>query len=214
MLCLDEDLAPTKMAAPGPAKRERAVEPKTDPDKAFSEQTQWMLAVRDGRDKAAFAQLFDFYAPRLKGFVIRAGAQAGQADDIVQDVMLTLWRKAHLYDPGRAQVSAWIYQIARNRQIDIVRRERRPLPEALVPETEAGDGPEAGQVMALEQEADKLREALSRLAPAQREMIERAYLGELSHTEIREATGLPLGTIKSRIRLGLERLRHELKDLR
>lgn len=175
-----------------------------------------MIAVRDQRDKAAFGRLFDHFAPRLKGFVIRAGAPAAQAEDIVQDVMLTLWRKAHLFDPARAQVSSWIYQIARNRQIDIIRKEARPVPEALVPADEAGDDPDpdAGQALALDQETDKLRQALARLAPAQREMIERAYLGELTHSEIRDATGLPLGTIKSRIRLGLERLRHELKDLR
>ncbi|WP_085528152.1 sigma-70 family RNA polymerase sigma factor [Maritimibacter sp. HL-12] len=173
-----------------------------------------MLAIRDQRDKAAFAKLFDHYAARLKGFVMRAGAPKAQAEDIVQEVMLTVWRKAHLFDPERAQVSSWIYQIARNRQIDVIRKEARPVPEALANDDESDDEPDAGQVIALEQESDKLRQALAKLAPAQREMIERAYLGELTHTEIREATGLPLGTIKSRIRLGLERLRHELKDLR
>lgn len=183
------------------------------PAKAFSEQTLWMLAIRDQRDKAAFGRLFDHYAPRLKGFVIRSGAPAAQAEDVVQDVMMTVWRKARLFDPERAQVSAWIYQIARNRQIDILRKEARPIPEALKAE-EDDAGPDAGQVIALEQETDVLREALGRLAPAQREMIEKAYIGELSHTEIAEETGLPLGTIKSRIRLGLDRLRHELKDLR
>lgn len=177
-----------------------------------SEQTIWMLAVRDKRDKAAFGRLFDHYAPRLKGFIMRAGAPAGQAEDIVQDVMLTIWRKAHLFDPERAQVASWIYQIARNRQIDVLRKEARPMPEALKAE-EPEHEPDAGQVVALDQEVKKLREALARLAPAQREIIEKAYLGELTHTDIRNVTGLPLGTIKSRIRLGLERLRHELKEL-
>lgn len=171
-----------------------------------------MLAIRDQRDKPAFKRLFDHFAPRLKGFVMRAGAPAAQAEDIVQDVMLTVWRKAHLFDPSRAQVSSWIYQIARNRQIDIIRKEARPVPEALKAEEDTDD--DAGQVLALEQETELLRQALDKLSPSQREMIERAYLGDLTHTEIREATGLPLGTIKSRIRLGLERLRHELKDLR
>ncbi len=179
---------------------------------AFSDQTRWMLAVRDQRDKVAFGLLFDHFAPRLKGFVIRSGAKPAQAEDIVQDVMLSVWRKAHLYDPARAQVSAWIYQIARNRNIDMARR-NRPLPEALTAE-EPEHEPDAGQVMALEQEADVLRAALDRLNPDQRDIIERAYLGELTHSDIAEVTGLPLGTIKSRIRLGLERLRHELKDLR
>lgn len=182
------------------------------PAPEISPQTMLMLAVRDRRDRVAFAALFDHFAPRLKAFVLRAGLGSGQAEEIVQEVMLTVWRKAALYDPGRAQVSAWIYQIARNRQIDAIRKERRPVPETLA--DEAGSGPEAAQVLALEQEADRLRDALARLKPDQREMIERAYMGELSHQEIRAQTGLPLGTIKSRIRLGLERLRHELKELR
>ncbi|KAA0920510.1 sigma-70 family RNA polymerase sigma factor [Aquicoccus porphyridii] len=170
-----------------------------------------MLAVRDDRDRRAFAQLFDHFAPRLKGVVARSGAPPAQVEDIVQDVMLTVWRKAHQFDPERAQVSSWIYQIARNRQIDILRRERRPIPEEIARQEDTT--PDASQVLALEQETEKLRQALSQLKPAQREMVEKAYLGELSHTDIQAETGLPLGTIKSRIRLGLERLRHELKTI-
>ncbi|SFL39842.1 RNA polymerase sigma-70 factor, ECF subfamily [Shimia haliotis] len=180
--------------------------------KTYTEQTTWMLAVRDARDKTAFAALFDHYAPRIKGLLMRKGCGHGQADEIVQDVMLTIWRKAAMFDPERAQVSAWIYQIARNRHIDVIRKENRPIPEEL---GEAPDAePDATQILGMEQESLHLREALSRLKPAQREMIEAAYLGEMSHRELSEKTGLPLGTIKSRIRLGLEKLRHELKGIR
>lgn len=173
------------------------------------ETTKLMLAVRDKRDKQAFAALFDHFAPRLKGFAIRSGVTNSQAEDVVQDVMLAVWNKAHQFDPQRADVSGWIYRIARNRQIDLFRRNNRPVPEELTPdETETCD---AEQILALEQEIMALREALHRLKPAQREIIEKAYLGELSHSEIQETTGIPLGTIKSRIRLGLEKLRYELK---
>lgn len=178
----------------------------------FSQHTSWMIAVRDKRDKQAFAQLFDHFAPRLKGFVMRSGTSAQQAEEIVQDVMLTLWRKSHLFDPHRAQVSAWIYQIARNRQIDVLRKENRPVPEELA--QPPCDELDASQIMAVEQEAVKLKDALVRLNDQQREMIEKAYLGEMTHKQISQETGLPLGTIKSRIRLGLERLRHELKGMR
>ncbi|WP_372614097.1 sigma-70 family RNA polymerase sigma factor [Aquicoccus sp.] len=177
----------------------------------YSIQTEWMLAIRDDRDRRAFAQLFDHFAPRLKGVVARSGAPSAQVEDIVQDVMLTVWHKAHQFDPERAQVSSWIYQIARNRQIDILRRERRPVPEEIAQQEDTT--PDASQVLALEQETEKLKQALAKLKPAQREMVEKAYLGELSHTDIQAETGLPLGTIKSRIRLGLERLRHELKTI-
>nr|WP_322866983.1 sigma-70 family RNA polymerase sigma factor [Aquicoccus sp. G2-2]MEA1114299.1 sigma-70 family RNA polymerase sigma factor [Aquicoccus sp. G2-2] len=171
-----------------------------------------MLAVRDDRDQECFVALFDYFAPRLKGFVMRSGAGSAQAEEIVQEVMLTVWRKAEQFDPTRAHVSAWIYQIARNRQIDMFRKERRPMPEEL--RDESNTEPDANEIMAIEQEASHLKQALARLKPDQREVIERAYMGELSHQEISSATGLPLGTIKSRIRLGLEKLRHELKELR
>ena len=180
--------------------------------KTYSDQTIWMLAIRDHRDKRAFEQLFDHYGPRLKGFIMRTGTGNAQAEEIVQDVMLTIWRKSHLFDPHRAQVSSWIYQIARNRQIDILRRESRPVPEELA--TPESTDEDASQILALEQESNVLRKALATLKPGQREMVEKAYLGDLSHAEIHAQTGLPLGTIKSRIRLGLEKLRHELKDLR
>jgi len=178
----------------------------------ISSQTQQMLSVRDNRDRAAFALLFDHFAPRLKGFIMRSGTGSGQAEEIVQEVMLTVWRKAEQFDPARAQVSAWIYQIARNRQIDVIRKENRPLPEELGEDPSVE--PDASQILALEQEAGQLKNALAQLKPDQREIIEKAYLGELTHQEISTQTGLPLGTIKSRIRLGLERLRHELKELR
>ena len=177
-----------------------------------SEQTQWMLAVRDQRDRVAFGKLFDFYGPRLKAMVIRGGARSDQAEDIVQDVMLTVWHKAGQFDPHRAQVSAWVYRIARNRQVDVSRKEGRPLPEAMKCE----DAPEedAGQILALEQEVGLLRKAIETLKPDQREMIVKAYMGELSHADISRESGLALGTIKSRIRLGMDRLRHELKEMR
>ncbi|WP_331459959.1 sigma-70 family RNA polymerase sigma factor [Cochlodiniinecator piscidefendens] len=184
----------------------------SEDDSKISDQTKQLLAVRDQRDKVAFAALFDYFAPRLKGVMMRSGCSSAQAEEVVQDVMLTVWRKASQFDPHRAQASAWIYQIGRNRHIDMLRKTNRPQPEELESMFEVE--PDATQILALQQEAGQLKAAIQTLSHDQRDVIERAYLGELSHQEISTQTGLPLGTIKSRIRLGLERLRHELKGLR
>lgn len=177
-----------------------------------SEQTLWMIAVKEQRDRNAFAKLFDHFAPRVKGLAMRSGMGSAQAEEITQEVMLTLWRKSAQFDPDKAQVSSWIFQIARNRQVDVFRKENRPVPEELYEDPEPS--PDAGITLGKDQEAGAVRAALLSLKAEQRDIIEKAYLGELTHKEISEQTGLALGTIKSRIRLGLERLRHELKDLK
>jgi len=210
MLTADIDRKSTIRRPPNGARKNR--EQVTQLSTETSPQTAWMIAVRDNRDRDAFGLLFDHFAPRLKGFFMRSGTSNSQAEDIVQDVMLTVWRKAAQFDPHRAQVSAWVYQIARNRQIDVIRKERRPVPEDLH-ETQDTE-PDAAQILAVEQESGQLKQAIARLKPDQREIIEKAYMGELTHQEISGQTGLPLGTIKSRIRLGLDRLRHDLKDMR
>ena len=122
--------------------------------------------------------------------------------------MVTLWNKAHLFDPSRASVATWIFTIARNRRIDILRKENRPEPEDLPwgPDAE----PDQADVLALQQESSRLKAAVEALPDAQRDLIQKAYFGDLSHREIAVQTGLPLGTIKSRIRLALDRLRHAM----
>lgn len=179
---------------------------------ALSEQTRWMLAIRDVDDRDAFARLFDFYAPRIKAMAIRGGAGPAAAEDMAQDVMLRVWRGRGQFDPARAQVSSWIYQIARNRRVDLSRGAPPPLPEDLAPAAMT-DGA-AAEALALEQEVTRLRLALRALPAKQREMVEKAYLGELSHQEISAQTSLPLGTVKSRLRLAIERLRHELRGVK
>ena len=172
----------------------------------------WAAAIariRDHNDRAAFAALFRHFAPRIKGFLIKSGADAAQAEDCAQDVMTTLWRKAHQFDPARASASTWIFTIARNRRIDLLRRDRRPEPEELAwgPEPE----PDQDDMLNLQQESEQLRAALQTLPKAQKTLIEHAYFGELTHSQIAAETGLPLGTIKSRIRLAQDRLRHATK---
>ncbi len=177
-------------------------------DKTIDEDwTALLLRVRDDRDRAAFAALFRQFAPRIKGFLMKGGAGEALAEECAQDVMTTVWQKAHQFDPTRASVATWVFTIARNRRIDALRRSR-PEPEELPwgPEPEM----EASDLMVLEEETKRLGLAIAQLPQKQRELIERAYFGDLSHTEIAAETGLPLGTIKSRIRLALERLRQNM----
>lgn len=177
-----------------------------------SEMTLALIAVRDHRDRAAFGRLFDHFGPRLKAMLLRSGLRDGTAEDVVQEVMLAVWHKAAQFDPHRAEASAWIYRIARNRQIDLARRRPPPAPDPA--EDVAGAEPDAAQMLGLAQEAALLRQALSQLSPEQGRALEQAFMEDLPHSRISALTGVPLGTVKSRIRLGLERLRHDLRGLR
>jgi RNA polymerase sigma factor (sigma-70 family) len=179
-----------------------------DGETAQGEWVAQMLRLAHEGDEAAFAVLFAHFAPRVKAFLMKSGASASLAEECAQDVMATVWHKAAQFDPGRASVATWIFTIARNRRIDALRKARRPEPEDLPwgPEPE----PDQADAMALQQETEKLGEALALLPDNQRELIEKAYFGDLSHGEIARITGLPLGTIKSRIRLALEKLRQTM----
>lgn len=175
------------------------------------DETDWaglLQRVRDQRDRVAYAALFRHFAPRVKGFLMRSGAGAALAEECAQDVMATLWQKAHLFDPARASVATWVFTIARNRQIDALRRARRVEPEAL--DWGPAPEPEPAEALALQEETALLGQALAALPGPQRRLIERAFYGDLSHSEIAAETGLPLGTIKSRIRLALEKLRRQM----
>lgn len=177
-------------------------------DKVETDWAALVQRVRDHQDKAAFAALFRHFAPRVKAFLMKSGADAGLAEECAQDVMATLWQKAHLFDPARASVATWVFTIARNKRIDALRKARRAEPEDLPwgPEPE----PDQAEVFEAQQETDKLGQALAQLPEKQRALIERAFYGDLSHSEIATETGLPLGTIKSRIRLALDRLRQQM----
>jgi len=157
------------------------------------------------QDVAAFSALFSHFAPRVKAFLMKGGASAALAEECAQDVMATVWQKAALFDPARASVATWIFTIARNRRIDTIRRTRAIEAEDV--DWGPSDVPDQAEVYDLSEESERLVQAVRQLPEAQRKLVERAFWGELSHSEIAAETGLPLGTIKSRIRLALERLR-------
>lgn len=164
-----------------------------------------ILLVRDQRSEDAFSALFNHFAPRIKGFLINGGASPQMAEECAQDVMVTLWHKARLFDPTRASAATWLFTIARNKRIDALRKAARPEPEELP----WGPKPELPQaeVLGLKEETVRLGQAIDKLPQKQRAIIESAFFGEKTHVQLAAETGLPLGTIKSRIRLALERLR-------
>ncbi|MBI3675442.1 MAG: sigma-70 family RNA polymerase sigma factor [Proteobacteria bacterium] len=173
-----------------------------------------LVAVGRLRDRDAFQTLFQHFAPRIKGYLLRLGAGASLADDLAQEAMLTMWRKAALFDPAKASAATWIFTVARNLRIDAIRRERRPEidPEdpALVPDAE----PAADAQMAQAGDESRLREALKVLSLEQVQVIEMSFFADKPHSAIAKELGLPLGTVKSRMRLAMARIRTKLGDLR
>ena len=167
--------------------------------------------IAETKDRDAFAALFAHFAPRLKGYLLRLGASAGQAEEVLQEALLTVWRKARLFDRKKAAASTWIFTIARNRRIDILRKRKFPEIDAddpsLVPD--APRAPDEEVIGAREGEAVRL--ALEKLPEEQRELVRLAFYNGWSHSKIAEDTNLPLGTVKSRLRLAFSRLRNELE---
>lgn len=179
------------------------------PPKRSDEWTICLVNVRDCKDQAAFVRLFNHFAPRVKAYLKKSGGADAMAEDATQEAMATVWQKAHLFNPARASASTWIFTIARNKKIDAIRKQRRPEPEDV--EWEGGETADATAVIETAQEETSLRLAVSKLPDTQKKLIESAFFGEMSHSEIAAETGIALGTIKSRIRLGLERIRYEMK---
>lgn len=170
-----------------------------------------VLRVGRDRDREAFAQLFRHFAPRVKAYLLRLGADDGTAEEATQETMLSLWRRADSFDPTQAGAGTWVFTIARNRRIDLIRRERRPEPDNGAAELVADPAEPADQRIAAEERDRRVRVALEVLPREQAALIEMAYYQDLTQTAIAEKTGLPLGTVKSRFRLAFARLKRVLE---
>ncbi len=168
--------------------------------------------VAQARDRAAFGQLFAHFAPRLKAYLLRLGAGPQQAEDLAQEAMLILWRKAALFDPAKASVSTWMFTIARNLRIDAIRRTRRPELDPDDPALAPAPETDAENTLALAERETLLRDALTMLPPEQARIVEMSFFSDKPHSLIAAELDIPLGTVKSRLRLAMARLREALKD--
>lgn len=171
-----------------------------------------VAAITETRDRQAFARLFEFFAPRLQAYLMRQGADAAQAEEIAQDTMVILWRKSALFDPTKSSLSTWLYRIARNRRIDLLRRDRTTLVEPDDPVFDVVDETDIEGEMDATQRESAVRVAMDDLPEEQLSLVRLAFFEGLSHSQISEITGLPLGTVKSRIRLAFTRLRRTLES--
>lgn len=161
--------------------------------------------VAASRDRASFAALFEYFAPRVKSYLMRVGTPAALAEELAQETMLSVWRKAALFDADRASASTWIFTIARNLRIDAARRMRDPMIIASEIEPDAPEEPFA--IVARQQSQTVVRDALQRLPAEQRQVLTLSFFEERPHSEIATMLGIPLGTVKSRVRLAISKLR-------
>jgi len=181
------------------------------------ELNEWMRAVAGSGDRTAFAALFRHFAPRLKSFLVRSGTGDALAEELAQEAMVQLWRRAASFDPARAQVSTWLYTIVRNLRIDHHRRrtgvvdDRGELDETDTLIADAEAQPEA--LLLAAQRERGVRRALAALPPEQAEVLRLSFYEEHAHAAIATNLGIPLGTVKSRIRRAVAQLRQLVEGL-
>ena len=175
----------------------------------------WMRAVAEAADRPAFAALFRHFAPRIKGFLVRAGADEPLAEELTQETMVALWRRAAKFDPARARVSTWLFTIARNLRIDRHRRQAgtdSSLLEDWDPELQPADAHLAPEeLLQAAQAVHELRRALAALPAEQARLLQLSFFDEHTHGHIARELGIPLGTVKSRIRRAMMQLRQALE---
>jgi len=189
---------------------ERSQDAKAD---AQPDHVALIRALAEAADREAFATLFGYFAPRVKAWMMRSGASDMSAEELAQETMLAVWRKAALYDPARAGPATWIFTIARNLRIDALRKERHP--DTLLPDPAemAEEAPRGDRILETNEREGRVARAMAILSPEQAEVIRMAFFQDKPHSEIERDLGIPLGTVKSRLRLAMARLRGVLGDL-
>lgn len=173
----------------------------------------WIVAIAATRDREAFAKLFAHFAPRVKAYMFRFGGSPETAEEMAQEAMMQVWRKAHLFDPAKAAASTWIFTIARNLRIDRFRQRKHIEVDDSDPTLIIDEDPLADDVVNRNQEAVLVKAAMEELPPDQKVVVELSFFEDCSHSEIAERLDIPLGTVKSRLRLALGKLRGGLEGV-
>jgi RNA polymerase sigma-70 factor (ECF subfamily) len=172
-----------------------------------SELRQWVVKLARGGDREAFSRLFAHFAPRLLAFFAKSGLPRDAAEEVMQETMIAVWRKASLYDPAQAGVSTWVFTIARNCRIDRLRRDgRRSRMEFDAVEAPGVDLSGEDHVIADQRDA-RVRDAVNALPDEQARVLRLSFFSDKPHSEIARELGIPLGTVKSRLRLGMLKIR-------
>lgn len=169
----------------------------------------WLAAIADKKDARALSDLFKVYGPKLKGWLMARGVGSGTAEDIVQDVMIKVWTRAEMFDPSKASFATWVYRMTRNKWIDHKRKHGRmdvrdPEMMKIIADDEV---PSAETSFMTQESTDILREQIALLSEAQQMAIRMAFLEFKTHKQISAETGLPLGTVKTRIRSAMQALK-------
>jgi RNA polymerase sigma-70 factor (ECF subfamily) len=205
-------IEPIGLGAGGWTQRRPAVLVNDTPTPAVANFSEMIAGIAARTDRQAFIGLFSHFAPRVKSYMLRLGCSPSQAEELAQETLLTVWRKAATFDPAKAAPSTWIFTIARNLRIDALRRERRPEPAPDPSEAPDAD-PAPDAALAASQSEGRVRHAMLILPAEQAEVVRLSFFSDKPHSEIAAELGLPLGTVKSRLRLAMGRLREELGDL-
>lgn len=182
-------------------------------DKLSSDEVnQLVLAIAARQDRAAFAELFNFVAPRVKSYMMRTGSAPELAEEIAQEAMLLIWRKAFYFDPARASAATWIFAIARNVRIDFQRKAKSSQPLMVDPSSFPDDERTPEELLFVRVDEDRVRAAMEALSPEQEVILRLSFFRDRPHSEIARELDLPLGTVKSRIRRALVRLKTMLEE--
>jgi len=185
------------------------------PKECADEMSSYLTKVATARCKVSYSRIFSFFAPRVKSYALRQMGNDALAMELVQDTMANVWQKAHLFDQAKGSPSTWIFTIARNIRFDLLRKQQNrkedicseDLWPVLFEQTADSNQPDLDEQTTLQE----IGELLDKLPPKQQVVIEAIYLSGKSQQEVADELEIPLGTVKSRTRLALQRLKELLK---